>query len=338
MASIQHKIIVASLAIFALAGGSTVVGIWSAATLTDETTAVTRSAEVLRNHMQADMMHDALRSDVLAALLTSNPVADIKLESVKTDLAQHVAVFREMITANKALAKDGETQQVLTGVEPPLLAYIDSAARIVDQAGSDPAAAMKALPDFMTQFSALETAMEQAGDQIQSMAVSAADSSAGESRSIALLLKVMFGLTLVFSIALYVVGRRSITRPLVNLCDNMQRLASGDTDIDSGNKGRKDEIGSMASAVDVFRQSAIDNKRLENDAVTAREQSERNRLADQQRAEADAAERLRIATSGLGAGLKRLADGDLAFQIEEAFAPDFEALRHDLYAFFFFIV
>ncbi|MBP2448184.1 methyl-accepting chemotaxis protein [Rhizobium leguminosarum] len=44
---------------------------------------------------------------------------------------------------------------------------------------------------------------------------------------------------------------------------------------------------------------------------------------------ADASERLRIATSGLAAGLKRLAAGDLAFQLNEAFAPDFEALRHD---------
>ncbi|WP_236735633.1 methyl-accepting chemotaxis protein [Agrobacterium tumefaciens] len=47
-------------------------------------------------------------------------------------------------------------------------------------------------------------------------------------------------------------------------------------------------------------------------------------------AEAAAQERLQQATSGLAAGLRRLASGDLGFQLSDAFAPDFEALRHDL--------
>jgi methyl-accepting chemotaxis protein len=49
----------------------------------------------------------------------------------------------------------------------------------------------------------------------------------------------------------------------------------------------------------------------------------------ERRAEQDAAEKLQFATSGLAKGLRRLASGDLAFQIEDAFAPNFEALRHD---------
>lgn len=48
--------------------------------------------------------------------------------------------------------------------------------------------------------------------------------------------------------------------------------------------------------------------------------------------EADEAARLRLqeATAGLAVGLRRLAAGDLAFQLTEPFAPDFEPLRHDL--------
>lgn len=71
MASIQHKIIIASIAIFALAGGATGVGIWSASTLSENNADVARSAQILRNHMQADMMHDAMRADVLASMLAS---------------------------------------------------------------------------------------------------------------------------------------------------------------------------------------------------------------------------------------------------------------------------
>ncbi len=46
-------------------------------------------------------------------------------------------------------------------------------------------------------------------------------------------------------------------------------------------------------------------------------------------AEADAAERLRIATRWSGGSLKQLAAGDLTVALNEPFASDFEQLRHD---------
>ena len=119
-----------------------------------------------------------------------------------------------------------------------------------------------------------------------------------------------------------------VSRPLGKLADATTRLSQGHLDVVI-DQGGKDEIGRMAAAMQIFREAAIANKRLEAEADDNRRQAEADRIASQQRAEADAAERLRIATSGLATGLKRLASGDLAFQINEAFAPDFEALRHD---------
>jgi methyl-accepting chemotaxis protein len=119
-----------------------------------------------------------------------------------------------------------------------------------------------------------------------------------------------------------------VSRPLGKLAEATARLAHGDLSV-SIEQGGKDEIGRMASSMQIFREAANANKRLEGEAESNRKKSEADRIADQQRAEADAAERLRIATSGLAAGLQRLAAGDLAFQINETFAPDFEQLRHD---------
>jgi len=134
------------------------------------------------------------------------------------------------------------------------------------------------------------------------------------------------GLLVVGAIAFVLTG---IANPVTRITASMRRLAEGDTGSDIPFAGRADEIGSMASAVEIFRQAAIANKRMEMEAEENRKQAEADRVATQQKAEADAAERLRIATSGLAAGLRRLAAGDLAFQLDEAFAPDFEALRHD---------
>ncbi|MGB8292754.1 methyl-accepting chemotaxis protein [Rhizobium ruizarguesonis] len=134
------------------------------------------------------------------------------------------------------------------------------------------------------------------------------------------------GLLVVGAIAFVLTG---IANPITEITTSMRRLAEGDTSSSIPFAGRADEIGSMAGAVEIFRQAAIANKRMEMEAAESRKQAEADRIAAQQQAESDAAERLRVATSGLAAGLKRLAAGDLAFQLDQAFAPDFEALRHD---------
>ncbi len=121
---------------------------------------------------------------------------------------------------------------------------------------------------------------------------------------------------------------RLVSRPLSRLATATDRLANGDLDI-SIVSGGKDEIGQMAASMQIFREAAIANKRLEAEAEGNRQRAEAERIAAQQRAEADAAARLQAATSGLAAGLKRLASGDLAFQIDQPFAENFETLRHD---------
>ncbi|MGO4570147.1 methyl-accepting chemotaxis protein [Rhizobium sp. 2YAF20] len=121
-----------------------------------------------------------------------------------------------------------------------------------------------------------------------------------------------------------------VTKPLGALRAAMARLAASETNIQIPGMGRGDELGLMAGAVDVFRQAAIANKRLEEEAEANRAQAEADRLRMTAEAEAAAQQRLREATAGLAGGLKRLAAGDLSFQLTEPFSPDFEALRHDL--------
>ena len=136
------------------------------------------------------------------------------------------------------------------------------------------------------------------------------------------------------SIALILAGvwliGRSITRPIIAITGAMRRLAEGETAIVIPGLGRGNEFGSMAAALEVFRQSAIANRRLEAEAEAARARTESERIRLQQEAEADAREKLRQATGGFAAALRRLAAGDLSFRLDEPFAADFEALRGDL--------
>ena len=135
-------------------------------------------------------------------------------------------------------------------------------------------------------------------------------------------------LALMLAIVGFVTFKR-IIGGMEKLRRSMGEVADGHLDNEIGLARNNDEIGDMGKALEVFRQGAIANRRLEHEAAENRKRAEAERIALQEKAEADAAERLRVATSGLAAGLKRLAGGDLAFQLNEAFAPDFEALRHD---------
>ena len=329
MASIQKKIILAGIAIFSITGSAAGVGIWAAETLNRNSEYVALSADVLRNHMQADMMHDALRSDVLAAILSADARMDLDLKAVKADLAEHEASFREVIEANKSLSSGTNVKAVIDGVEKPLLAYMDAANAVVGLAESSPEEAIKLMPEFMRQFSALEKAMEAAGDQIQALSDTASAESEKTKAAINLALQGLLVLAALFSTGLFLLTRKSIIRPILQLSKNMETLAGGDTSQPPSGTDRKDEIGSMSSAVEIFRQAAIANRALEEQAAAARRQAEADQESTRRQAEEDASERLRIATSGLAAGLKRLASGDLAFQLNDAFAPQFEALRHD---------
>ena len=136
---------------------------------------------------------------------------------------------------------------------------------------------------------------------------------------------------LLLGATVFLVGR-TISRPVVATTRAMTRLAGGDTNIDIAYADRTDEIGEMAAAVEVFRQAAIANRRLEEEAEANRARAEQDRIRLQQEAEAAAQMRLKKATSGLAAGIHRLAEGDLSFKLTEPFAPDFEPLRHDLNA------
>ncbi|SIQ53478.1 methyl-accepting chemotaxis protein [Rhizobium sp. RU35A] len=139
----------------------------------------------------------------------------------------------------------------------------------------------------------------------------------------------LFIATLVFAAAGMAIIVLRVARPIGRLTDCMDALAQGNHAIGVPDLLRKDEIGGMARSVEVFRQAAIRNAELEAEAEESRRSAEAERVEIQRLAERDADARLNAATRALAAGLQRLASGDMLCEIDEAFAPQFEALRLD---------
>ncbi|RWX75522.1 methyl-accepting chemotaxis protein [Neorhizobium lilium] len=115
--------------------------------------------------------------------------------------------------------------------------------------------------------------------------------------------------------------------PLRRVTEVMKRLADGDLEVSIEGRERADEIGDMVRSVTVFRDAAIENIRLEQEATSARELS----AAD---AERRAAERAQVASeqrqalTALNEVLSRLAEGDLERSMDENLPADFVEMAH----------
>lgn len=89
-------------------------------------------------------------------------------------------------------------------------------------------------------------------------------------------------MSLAFGTALAFTVMRTAIRPLVNLTGLMAELANGRLDLTVPYQKRSDEIGKIASALEIFRQSGVERQRLENDASEAgKQQRQRQERVDQ---------------------------------------------------------
>ncbi|MCJ2091233.1 methyl-accepting chemotaxis protein [Methylobacterium sp. J-072] len=70
-----------------------------------------------------------------------------------------------------------------------------------------------------------------------------------------------------------------ISRPIQRMTQAMSRLAGGDTDVAVPARNRRDEIGAMAAAVEVFKDNLIRTRALEAETAQARAAAEEQRKA-----------------------------------------------------------
>ena len=251
---------------------------------------------------------------------------------------KHRANFLKQTSALKVMAKDQPGQlQLVTALEA---AAADWKARIVDQGvvlARDPVTKTQAVamvgPD-----GAADEMMGKAEDALagltktasgRSTALSGAASSAFRlSRAVVL---IGVGLSALLALVMAWLLTRIMVRPVTQMTSAMNRLSSGDLEAQISGAGRKDEVGAMARAVQVFKDNALALQRAEADkrqadaamdAERSRNEAERATVAEQQA----------FVVSSLATGLDKLAGGDLVFRLQTGFAPEYEKLRTDFNA------
>jgi methyl-accepting chemotaxis protein len=138
----------------------------------------------------------------------------------------------------------------------------------------------------------------------------------------------MLGLVL---FALLTMTNIFVRRPLARITGAVNALSAGRYEDPIRGTELKDEIGSIARALEGFRHDLAETGRLRTDEERARAQADAERARNEamQRANAEAQEQV---VSSVGQGLDRLAGGDLTFRLTGEFPPEYRKLRDDFNA------
>ncbi len=248
--SIKNRLIALSAAGILIAAIIGVVAELSLGKLGDHTAEIAVNGEAMRNHMDADMMHDGLRGDVMAAALADDGASS---SAAIASTREHAERFRADLAANAKLALSAEVDAALNAAAPEMEAYIDKALSMVEIAASDHAAAMAEMGAFNERFRSLEQVMERLGDAIEASNESALAEAqraqrVAKSTMLVILLAAVAGLSVA---ALLLV--RSVIRPLVAFESAMLDLAKGEGDLTKRmDASGKHEIARMAWAFNQF--------------------------------------------------------------------------------------
>jgi methyl-accepting chemotaxis protein len=76
---------------------------------------------------------------------------------------------------------------------------------------------------------------------------------------------------------------RRVTRPVRAITEAMRQLARGDSSVAIPGTGRRDELGEMATAVEVFKVNAVERQRLAAERATAEQQAAMQRKFEMER-------------------------------------------------------
>ena len=199
----------------------------------------------LTNHLEADMMHDALRSDVLSATLAGIKKDESTGKDVLKELDNHIGIFRNAIEKSEKLDLDDSTKAALASVEQPLNEYTKLASELAKKAIQDPAAGESGMADFGKKFQDLERSMSTASGLIESRAEAIKASSEASKKLFLNFLFVGIGVSILLLNVVGWIVAKSIPRSFMLLID---RLAIGAAQIESASGHIASSSESLASS------------------------------------------------------------------------------------------
>ncbi len=216
----------------------------------------------LRDQIEADMMHDGLRADVLYAIKLARDGKIAQQEDAVAATKEHVENFNHLISKVEQMNISPKVNETLLSLKAPLIRYTTSAENITRDAFTDPLGIETKYVSFEADFEYLEGAMSDFSDVIEDELAQVENKVKSQERFITILISVSVLLALVMILISWYTTRNKIIEPVSKITDSMRTLADGNLNIVIAGTERTDEIGAMASALQVFKDNAIETERM----------------------------------------------------------------------------
>jgi methyl-accepting chemotaxis protein len=168
--TVRKKLMGLALLGVVLVFGMGYVGYWGISQVAVKMNAIASVLSALRNHVEADMMHDALRADVMEAFVAGERGSQEEKTRVFKGLSEHTKEFRAHLAQNETLLEKEEIKQAIRAGRADLDRYIAKATEILNLALRNDPSAAAGLSEFMELFKLLETDLSKISDMIQEAA------------------------------------------------------------------------------------------------------------------------------------------------------------------------
>jgi len=217
--------------------------------------------------------------------LAAEPTAD-RLKQVEQSMADYRQQFESQIASLKRTA-DPEQSRLIAAVEENFKAYLPEVQNTMQVVRKNLAALnindanreiIASAATSRTAAAKVEAALKTLDDFADSKAAEISDEASASGRATrTLMLTVLAGGVLGGGLIGYLISSTSIARPLAKSTACLRGLASGNLGIDIFGNGRKDEVGEIADAMQVFKDNMLRTQQLEAEAEAQKKQAEQDR-------------------------------------------------------------
>ncbi len=221
----------------------------------------------MRNHMESDMVHNALRTTALRAYQASLTNDPREASAARADLDAYLEELRAVQARNVGLELESDIAGELRGVQQNYISYIENVREIIALSGGKAEVVTARMPAFQQTFSTMARDNARIADLIEARVHASSDRVSGTLSSLLAQLALgVFGI-MVLTAAFIWQLRRRIVEPLSRISSDLRSDVPTDLAAD---QLRADEIGELARSVSAFREA-----------------NERIRVSDEARVEAE---------------------------------------------------
>ncbi len=221
---------------------------WGLSKMDDAKEEILVSTSAMRRVGRADMMHEGLKADALAAIEASRAGDAVWKAKVEQETAEHIASFRADLAAVEQETHSADVRKALLAVREPVAKYLATAESLVALANENADRGAAALPVFLQAFDRLAVELDALSQIVEDEATAAKGRGDAASRMTQLVIggASIFAMVAMSLLSIFIV--RSITAAMRKSVDTANALAAGDigarVDVTSN-----DEIGDMQRAM-----------------------------------------------------------------------------------------